>query len=209
MIYATNSGNGTSFTPVDAGSHVARCYSMIHIGHVTENYMGEEKVMNKVRLTWELPNERKEFKPGEGEKPFSVSKEYTLSMHEKATLRKDLEGWRGKSFTDLEAKKFDITNLLGKPCLISVIHKTSKEGRLYAQISSISKMGKGMTCPDQFNDTFELNYEDKWDPEVFETLPDYLKAKMKGSQEYQKIINPETSTVADEPNSEVYDELPF
>jgi hypothetical protein len=46
-----------------------------------------------------------------------ISKEFTLSMHEKSTLRQFLESWRGKAFTEKEALSFDVTALIGKPCL--------------------------------------------------------------------------------------------
>src|SRR3990167_3685661 len=36
----------------------------------------------------------------------TISKFYTLSLSEKANLRKDLEGWRGKSFTESELEGF-------------------------------------------------------------------------------------------------------
>lgn len=132
-IIAENSG--TNYTPIPAGNHIARCYEMIQIGTVIEQtgiYAGKES--HKVRLTWETPDEKHDF--GKGLQPFSISKEFTLSMNEKATLRKMLESWRGKAFTEDEAKRFDITKLLGKPCMISVIHKVSKTGKNYAEISS-------------------------------------------------------------------------
>ena len=154
MIEATSSGS--DFKPVDAGTYVARCYSMVHIGTVEQEYMGEKKDMNKVRITWELPTEL--YKTEEDEKPFSVSKEFTLSMHEKANLRKFLEGWRGKGFSEDEAKKFDITKLLGVPCMISIIHKTSKQGKVYAEITSASALPKGLECPPQINPNFEFTY---------------------------------------------------
>jgi hypothetical protein len=33
-------------------------------------------------------------------KAFSIHKKYTLSSHKKATLRKELEAWRGVPFSD-------------------------------------------------------------------------------------------------------------
>jgi hypothetical protein len=183
---------------------------MIHIGTVPETFMGEEKLMNKVRITWELPNETKVFKEENGEQPYSISKEFTLSMHEKSNLRKFLEGWRGKGFTEEEAKQFDVTKLIGKPCMISVIHKTSKQGNLYAEISSASVVPKGLICPDQINKTFEFNY-DPFDENKFDCLPDWLKDKIKTSLEYKNNMNPEHTETPNEPNMNASedDDLPF
>ncbi len=182
-ITATNSGVKRELIPAD--TYVARCYSMIHVGTIEEEIMGVTKRLNKVRLTWELPNEMREF---DGvQKPLVISKEYTLSMHEKATLRKDLESWRGLGFTEEEAKSFDVTKLLGIPCMLSIVHTKSKSGDMYAKIGSISKIMKGMQCPPQFNPSFEFNYTDKFSDEVVEALPDFIKEKIKNSEEYKEL----------------------
>ena len=137
-IIASNNG-GTSYEPIASGSYAARCYSMIHIGTIEENIMGTNKKLNKVRITWELPTELKVFKEENGEQPQVISKEFTLSLHEKATLRNFLKNWRGKDFTDDEAKAFDIEKLVGAPCMINITHKLSKDGnKTYAEIGSIS-----------------------------------------------------------------------
>ena len=184
MITATNEG-GQGFQPLEAGTYPARCYSMVHIGTVTENIMGEDKTMNKVRISWEIPTELKEFKQGEGEKPWVVSKEYTLSLHEKSTLRKDLKSWRGKDFTEDEAKGFDISKLLGVACMLSISHKESK-GKKYMEVAGVSPLIKGFALPAQINPTFELNYEN-FTIEAFNTLPEFIRKKMESSQEFKKI----------------------
>jgi hypothetical protein len=195
MIKATNKG-GSNYEPIAAGTYAARCYQMIHIGTAEENILGQVKKLNKVRITWELPTETKVFKEENGEQPHVISKEFTLSMNEKATLRKFLEGWRGKSFTEKEAESFDITVLLGKPCMLSIIHKQAKNGNTYAEISSVSSVPKGMNVPDQINPLKELNY-DKFDWELFETLPDFIKDKMKQTDEFKFMMQPhETSMKA-------------
>jgi hypothetical protein len=195
MIKATNKG-GSNYEPIAAGTYAARCYQMIHIGTAEENILGQVKKLNKVRITWELPTETKVFKEENGEQPHVISKEFTLSMNEKATLRKFLEGWRGKAFTEKEAESFDITVLLGKPCMLSIIHKQAKNGNTYAEISSVSSVPKGMNVPEQINPSKELNY-DKFDWELFETLPDFIKDKMKQTDEFKFMMQPhETSMKA-------------
>lgn len=203
-ITAKNQSNG-DYAPVPAGTYVARCYSMIQLGTHEEEYMGQKKELNKVRITWELPTELKVFKEGEEEKPYSISKEFTLSMYEKANLRKFLEGWRGKGFTDDEAEAFDITVLLGKVCMVSIIHKTSKNGKVYADISSVTTIPKGLNVPPQINDSFEFSFED-FDEVKLEKLPDWLKEKITTSQEYNIIKNPSS---VEAPASTPADDLPF
>ena len=172
---------------VPSGTHIARCYSMIHIGTVEWEYQGETKYSNKIRVTFELPFEIRDF--GGEEKPMVISKEYTLSLHEKSNLRRDLEGWRGKSFNSQELSKFDITNLISKECNISIIHKTSKSGNEFAQIGSISGMSKGSNCPDQINKSFIFNYEDNFNEEWLEEQPEWIKDQIKGTEQYKNKMN--------------------
>lgn len=188
-IIATNSGSGNNFEPIPAGSYAARCYSMIHIGTNEETILGTVKRLNKVRITWELPTETKVFKEENGEQPYVLSKEFTLSMHEKANLRKFLQSWRGKTFTEKEAESFDISVLLGKPCLISVNHKQAKNGNTYAEIAGVNLLPKGMECPPQINESQELTYSD-WNQSLFDALPDFLKDKITTSDEYKLMTNP-------------------
>ena len=187
-IIATSNG-GSNYEIITQGNYPARCYSMVHIGTVEELILGVLKKLNKVRITWELPTEKKVFKEEDGEQPYSISKEYTLSMHEKSTLRGHLKNWRGKDFTEEEAKHFDITKLLGVACMINVTHKTSKDGqRTYAEIGSISTMPKGFECPPQINPIFVFNYSN-FDINKFNTLPEYLRNKIVTSEEYKKLFS--------------------
>lgn len=205
--------NGYSNLPkkiVPAGSHVARCYSMIEIGTVETEYLGQEKMLHKVIIDFELPLELAVFKEGDPEKPFVISKEYTLSFVDKANLRKHLESWRGKAFTDEEAANFDITKLCGVPCMLNIVHKSSSDGtKTYANIASVSPIPKGLTCPDQINPTRILAY-DSWDQSVFMSLPNWLSEKIEGTPEFKSKFNMETSlgssiSVIDEED----DGLPF
>lgn len=208
MINATNSGVKRELIP--AGNYVARCYSMVHIGTVTELILGESKRLNKVRITWELPTELRVFKEENGEQPMVISQEFTLSMNEKANLRKFLESWRGQGFTEEQAKSFDITKLLGVPCMLSIIHKQTKKGNEYETIASIAAMPKGLQCPPQVNASLEFNYEDKFDIGVLESFPDFIKDKMKASEEFKRLLNPqETEVYEPVSNEEQPNDLPF
>lgn len=204
-INATNSG--TSREPIPAGNYIARCYQMIQIGTVEEDVMGVKKKLHKVRIGWELPLELRVFDEKKGEQPLVISNEYTLSMNEKATLRKTLASWRGKDFTEDEAKCFDITKLIGAPCMLNIIHKTSKTGNTYDTIGSISPLPKGINCPEQINKTFILQFDD-WHEANFESLPDFIKDKIKSSEEFKKLKHPAEQDLSSSSQEEV-DDLPF
>lgn len=209
-INAKNSGVTRELIP--AGNYVARCYQMIEIGTVTEIVLGKTVTAPKVRIGWELPTELKVFNEEKGEQPLVISKEYTISMNEKANLRKDLKSWRGKDFTEEEAKCFDITKLLGAACMLNIIHKPSASdpSKVYEQIAGITGIPKGFNVPPAINKLFVLSY-DSFDMNVFNSLPDFIKTKMQGSSEYQALVNPGHKNMSDANESigEPVDDLPF
>lgn len=174
----------SNFTIAPEGNHVAICYQLIHIGTIPEEYMGEMKEMNKIRLTFELCDEKKVFKEGEDQKPLVISQEYTLSMGAKANLRKLVEGIIGTSLIDDEAFDFDVDNILGKACLLNIKHKTSKAGNVRAEIATATPLHKSMIPPTQYNDTKMLTYEN-WDQSYFDSLPEFMREKMETSKEYK------------------------
>ncbi len=206
-IYATNTATKRELIP--AGNYVATCYQMIHLGTIEEFFNGEAKEQNKVRIGWELPTELKVFKEEKGEQPLVIGKDYTLSMHEKSNLRKTLASWRGKDFTEEEARRFDITALIGKPCMLNIIHKQGVKdpSQTYEEIGSISPLPKGFQAPAQINKTQILTYS-KWDEETFNALPDFIKDKMKKSNEYSALKHPAHTTVNGNGHEEEND-LPF
>lgn len=208
-IVATN--NATQRELIPAGNYIARCYQMIEIGTVTELILGKQQILKKVRIGWELPLETRVFREENGEQPLVISKEYTLSMNEKANLRKDLKSWRGKDFTEDEARSFDITKLIGVPCMLNIIHKPSKNDptRIFEEISAITSVPKGVDVPLQVNKTFILSY-DAFDRLLFDSLPDFIKNKMQGSLEYAAMNQPHARSMDSHSDiSDGVDDLPF
>ena len=186
-IVAKESGSPRELIPV--GNHIARCIGVTQIGTVVENIMGQDKRMHKIRLTWELPLETRVFDKDKGEQPYVFSKEYTLSLSEKAKLRESLQSWRGKAFTAEELQGFDITNVVGVPCMLNIIHEPSKKDptKKYEALASVAALSKGVKCPPQVNPSkiFSL---DNWDSELFDTFPDFIKDKIRSSEEYKDMI---------------------
>ena len=91
-LVAKESGEGGSFTPVPDGSHLARCYRIIDMGTQKTEFEGKVKFLPKVMIQFEVHGEDAEGNPTITSKnePMSISKNYTLSLADKATLRKDL-----------------------------------------------------------------------------------------------------------------------
>jgi len=181
--FASDSGGGTDFKQAPAGTHVARCYSIVDIGTQKGEYLGEPTSRNQIIVRWELPFETEEF---EGvQKPLIVSRFYTNSLGEKANLRKDLENWRSKPFTESELKAFDLNSIIGAPCVVSVIH--NEKGK--AKVTGVGAIPKGTSCPPQFNNKVEF-WIDEYNEAVFQSLPKGFQELIVKSDEFKKMLSP-------------------
>ncbi len=58
-------------------------------------------------------------------------------------MRKDLESWRGRKFTQQELQGFDVETIIGVPCLLNIIQE-DKGGETYANVASIMRLPKGL-----------------------------------------------------------------
>lgn len=132
-IIAT-AGESKSFTPAPQGMHQAVAVDVIDKG-ILPGFQG--KLMHKIDIAWQIDELRDDGKR------FLVYKRYTLSLNEKATLRKDLESWRGRGFTRDEEMGFDVEKLIGANCLINVQHNT-KDDKTYANVIAVTPLMKGM-----------------------------------------------------------------
>lgn len=165
---------------VPAENHIARLYSIVEVGTVPVAY--KEEPSRQVRLTWELPEEMREFN-GEN-KPMVIGGKYTASMYKEAKLRKIVEGIVGK-MTDEEADEFDLHTILGKACMLNVVHTVGKNGKTYANVASAAPLPKAVKdIPTQFNDSVWFDYSE-FDQVVFEKLPEWMRKEMMESEEYK------------------------
>lgn len=178
-LIATDSG-GKAFTPVPAGTHLAVCAQVIDLGHQESTFY--QKVQHKVLLGWELPDEKDEKGT-----PFLIWKRYTLSLNEKATLRHHLEAWRGRKFTEDELKGFDLKNVLGKPCMICVVHN-KEDNKTYADVSSVMALPKGTVVPETTHPKVHFSL-DEWDQGTFDAFSPGLKKVIDSSEERKKKAN--------------------
>ncbi len=196
--YASEGSGSTDFEPAPAGTHIARCFRIIDIGTHHGEYDGKPNVRNQVIVGFELPNEMEEFN-GERQ-PFIVFKFYTNSLGEKANLRKDLEAWRGRPFSTEELIRFDLATILGKPCMVTVVHKDKK-----ARIAGVSGLPKGIECPPAFNKSSAF-WIDEWNQAAFDALPEGFKKFVRASDEYKKDHG---DAVAPAVTDDIEDDIPF
>ena len=174
-----------------AGTHIARCFRMIHVGERDYQYQGEPKKRNSLWVYFELPNELAVFNPEKGEEPYSVNIEYNHVPYETAKIIKHINSWRGKALTPQEIDDFDVQSLLGQPCMLTIVHNTSAtNGKTYANITSISGLPKGIECPAQVNPSYTFDYNENFDwTKMDKNIPQFLQDIMKQTPEWNEKMN--------------------
>lgn len=189
----------SSFTPIPAGAYPAVCVRVIDLGTQEGKYGAKRKVM----LTWEVPEVTVEDAFGAA-KPSLISSTYTASLSAKASLRLVLESWRGKKFTAEELKGFDLKNVLGAGCYLSVIH--SDDGA-YANVGSVMPLPKGHKV-EPVNPLIHMDL-DNFDLNEFDKLSDKMREKIRLSPEY-KAATGETPSPSSGPVAyDMDDDIPF
>ena len=188
---ATNEGGG-NFKRVPSGAFIGRCYSLIDLGTQLVNSPDGEKLKHRIQLGWELFGEDDQGSPltvniDGHEMPMTIKKSYTVSMHEKAGLRKDLAAWRGKDFTEDEAKAFDVSKLLGAYCMVNVT-TNDKGGKTYSNVAGLTPLPGALRAskpaPVHADQKFDL---DAPDMALFSTFHERLQDAIKKSPEWALI----------------------
>ena len=183
-MHMPKNGGGGSYTPAPAGTHIATCIKVLDLGTQRVEWQGDVKHQRKIMIQWELAGEALD----DG-RPITHSQRYTLSSSDKSTLRKHLEGWRGKKFSDEELGPggFNIKNVLGKSCSLIVSHSI-KGDRVYANTDGIGPVPKSVKAPEPVNELVYLSLEPSlFDRQVYDGLSDGLKTVIAASPEFELV----------------------
>ncbi len=186
---ATDTGGDSNFKRVPAGAYIGRCYSLIDLGTQKTDGQFGVKMNHKIKISWELFGDDDQGNPltvdVDGvEMPMTISKNYTVSLHEKANLRKELAAWRGRDFTEEEAKAFDVSKLVGAYCMVNVT-TSETNGKTYSNVAGLtpipSALKNNKPAPVHKNIIFDL---DNPDMEIFAGFYDKLKEQIQLSPEW-------------------------
>lgn len=179
-IMATDSGGGGDFSPMPSGNHVAVCNMVVDLGRQrTVSQQFGEKIKHQVWIRWETPDEQITWTDRDGNEqtgPRVIGKTYTVSLHENANLRADLESWRGRPFTADELEGFDISKLLGVPCMVNVTH-AQKNGKTYANVAAVTPLPKALKENPPRSAVGLLLYDDEHEGN-YDKLPEWLQKKI-------------------------------
>jgi hypothetical protein len=127
----------SDFKPHPEGIHPAVCVDVMDLGLVETEFQGQRRRVNKVKLVFES-----EQKTEEG-RNFTVSRNFTASLHPKAKLAEFLGKWRGRPV--LPGETIDLAKLLGASCTLVISHQQNLSGKTYASIDAVSKPTKKVT----------------------------------------------------------------
>ena len=189
LVAKESGGSANTFFNVPSGMHLARCYRVIDLGTQKSEYLGQIKHLPKVMLQFEVFGESDDGVPlitPKGE-PLSVTKNFTLSLSEKATLRKDLQTWRGREFTADELRGFELKNVLGAWAMLSIVKAVGNNGKEYSNIQAILSVPpqiKKAGLPEGHNPLLIFSIDEP-DMTAFDTFRDGLKEKIMSSPEWQ------------------------
>ena len=185
---------GGDFKPIEAGTHKARLVSIVDLGSQPYEYQGVSKTRPRIFLTFELPDERITV---EGvDKPMVISSEFTMSLSDKGYLKPVIEGLLGRKVTPAEQANFssdEFEKLVGKPCMLSVVHN-EKEGKVYANIATVSPLMKGLEVSEQFNPSVIYDTSEG-ENEKFSKLYEFLQKKIRLSTEFNPYSFVETKDI--------------
>ena len=195
-IVATMGAN--EYPKVPTGVHNARCVRVIDLGPQRNDYGGNITYKRQVLVIWEIPDQIT------NDQPMTISKFYTLSLHEKSNLGMDLVSWRGRPFTEQEKQGFDITKLIGVPCQINVMHNDNGKEK----VSSVMPLGKDTKLQDQHHESISFSIDDfqKGQREQFNKLSEGIRKMILRSKELDGI---DTSDLGDEGNGNDLGKVPF
>lgn len=127
------------------GQFAALCVDFIDHGECVIEFPGSDSyVGEKVRYIWNT-----EALNPDTQKPFEPNVEYTVSMSQKANLRKALEAWRGKPYTPEQIEAgIPFHKVVGQWCMLTVAHVPTKAGRSFAKVTGIAPLHPAIPKPD-------------------------------------------------------------
>lgn len=170
------------FTPHPEGQFPMVCVDVIDMGERVKSFVGKDPyIAHEASLVFQSGE------VNEAGRVHEVTVDFTVTMGKKGNLRAFLESWRGKSYTEAEARDgVPLHKLVGKPALVSVEHKTSPTtGRTRAAIRSISPLPKGLpapTLPEYSRPSFFLERIAKYQAEAAE-----FKAKSAPARSFDEV----------------------
>jgi len=179
LIVSENQSSEDYELPEPKG-YAARCIAAIGLGTHPNTHPDAKpgQMKQEVMLIWELSELM------EDGRPFTVNWRGTLSLGKNANLTKLLVSWRNKDFTDAEKEGFDLMNVVGVSCLLTVKIKGK-----YANVGSLAPLPDAMAASliDQVNPTVKFTVDQFGKNEDFQHIWPWVKRILAESEEGKKF----------------------
>ncbi len=147
------------------GKHNAVCIGIIDMGTQKTPYGS----LKKVALLWEVSvNDQRKV----------ISREYTKSFGQSASLRLHLESWRGRPFTKEELANFKLCKILGAPCEIEI---RKSNGQKY--VEKVYRLPKTEEVPKSNTEYIVFNFDDEKTYSNLNRIPEYLIQRIRQAPE--------------------------
>lgn len=208
----SNGGNKVPQENIEVGSYPARVVRILDLGlQAGQEFEGRMKPnANKVDFTYELLDCFMKDKDGnyDESKPRWISEDFPLHRPD-ADLAKSTK--RAKAIDPTNSVDYDLTKMLGMPCMVTVGHRVSK-GKTYDKVLDVAPMraSQAAAAPALKNEPI-LFLLDEPDMEVFNKLPPFMQDRIKGNLEFngsklQAALSGKPAEIAQEAKEEIVEE---
>lgn len=170
-----------------AGVYKARIVQIIDYGIQPQRaYLGKDKApAQEIGVTYELLDEFMKDEDGNDieDKPRWISENFPLHSL-KADMAKSTKRYLALDPTQEHGGNWP--DLIGMPCMVTVVNNPGKEGKVYDNVGNVSAMRPrdAAAAPELVNDpkVFDL---DAPDMEVFNKMPKWIQDRIKGNLTYK------------------------
>ena len=159
----------------NADMYIGICWCVADMGMQETTWQGVTKMKRKIKIGIELHGDGSLMSD---ERHFSVFSTQTLSLNPKANLPGMLEGWTGQPIpVDGGNRTFDFYSLIGKPCMVQVIHTPKEGGGVWVNCGAVTPVYKGMEIPEMTNESVFFMLAGHTEDD-FLKLPEWMQGKV-------------------------------
>lgn len=185
---------GTKREPIPEDTYLAVCHMVCDLGTQHDEYMGKPIARRQVLIGWQFPSLPKtewEDENGTHQSTKYLTRFFTLSLDEKANLRKLCKGWRGRDFTAEEKKAFDVSKMLGAPAQVQIVHDVKENGDIRDKIENVIKFPNGMAAPAIDGDPISFDFDDH--QQIPANVPEWVGKIIMKSDEWKALHGESTA----------------
>lgn len=161
----------------------ACCIQIIDVGSQKVESSKEISLKRQIIIGWELLSPAKtSSKQGQ-----IIYKIYPMSWDVESQLRKDVEGWSGRSQSEQSSSRFNVKSLLGKFHRLEFTSTSERNEEIFQENLKVVSLPEDIdqsTLPKPYT-PFRIFMISEPDMEFFDQLPKEIQEKIKLSPEFE------------------------